>query len=640
MPSALKAQAQAVPDSTQLEQALDSVIYFLFTTQQPAQGARLLKPLMELTADQINGRHFARIQYCNYIAFRETGALDSAIVAGSRAKEAFVSIGDSLWTGILLRMVSQDYVDRAQYVSALQNLHAAIEIFTQLQDTAWLIKSRSGISTVYHQMREYDQGIAYGRRTEELAKFYASHTSNQNAWVYYMDVLTFIAVNYDDRGDQDSALSCYQQAENIAHLLPDSSYMGQVYGNMGNSLLKLGRYPEAEQYLKRALVINRQRGRHYNVISSQDNLGVLALKQHRLAEARHYLLDARRLAEELNNVERMKDVYLHLAEYYQAAGSNDSAIIFLQQHHGLKDSLVSLAALKELNALQTRFETREKEVAIRAQANTIEKQELVLERNTALIAGLAVALALLIVLWGWWRNRVRKQQEAELSQLQTEHREAQLTAMIDSQEQERKRFASDLHDGLGQLMSVLRMSVQRLADRVNVDVPDEPDDQTDPLQQSNMLLDSMYVELKAICFDMMPHALSIGGLQAAFSELASRVTAGGTVTLKLHAHLHEQRSSERVEVAVFRMGQEWTNNVLKYSKATAIDLELTSDAQELTLMISDNGKGFDPAILETAAGNGWKNIGQRAHLINGEVNVESSPGRPGTSFILNVPLSR
>ena len=289
-------------------------------------------------------------------------------------------------------------------------------------------------------------------------------------------------------------------------------------------------------------------------------------------------------------------------------------------------------ALNELNALQTRFETREKESQLREQASTIENQELTLERNTAIISGLLIGLGLLLVLWLWWRNRVQKQQQAALNQLAAEAREAQLTAMIDSQEQERHRFATDLHDGLGQLISVLHMQVRTLLG--NSSTADKS-----VLEHSNTLLSDMYTELKAICFNMMPHALNIGGLQPAIEELAVRVNSGTQITMELAFFMQSARHHERLEVAVFRMVQEWTNNVLKYSGATNIALDITSDATELTVMITDNGKGFDTAVLTNSKGNGWKNMQQRANLIKAELTVESQPGHNGSTFILNVPLA-
>jgi len=200
--------------------------------------------------------------------------------------------------------------------------------------------------------------------------------------------------------------------------------------------------------------------------------------------------------------------------------------------------------------------------------------------------------------------------------------------MVDGQERERKRLSSDLHDGFGQLISVLRLTLGKLGS----------DAENQTVQQSNQLLDSMYAELKAICFDMMPQALTKGGLKAGLEELAIRVNAGTNVQLQLDVYLGTTAVNERLAVAVFRIVQEWTNNVLKYAQAQQIEVSLTSDETELTVAITDNGQGFDTTVLEQATGNGWANIKQRANFVRGEVFVESTPSQSGTTLVLNIPI--
>ena len=233
-------------------------------------------------------------------------------------------------------MLAQDYVDRARYLPALEGLHRAISLFSALQDTVWLIKAKSMVATVYHEMRDYEQGVAAGKQTLALAKNYAMRSQQQQAWVDYMDVLTFTAINYDDGGKPDSAIACYQQAQAIAHLLPDTTYLAQTYSNMGNSLLKLGRLEKAEHYIRRALAMYELRGTTYGIVGANTNLGRLALPQQDPAGAQQHLFLALSLANRLNNVEKLRDVYLHLSEYYQTLANTDSAVFWLKRHHALK----------------------------------------------------------------------------------------------------------------------------------------------------------------------------------------------------------------------------------------------------------------------------------------------------------------
>ncbi len=621
-----------ITDSGEVERMLDKSKYFLFEAHQPDSAREILEELIARKKEVVHLEPYTTILYFHYLSWRDAGQMDSAIVAGEKAKEACEEKGDTLWTGILLRMLSQDYTDRGRYSDALQSLHEAIDLFKQLGDTAWLIKTRGGISVIHHEMREYAEGIAYGEQTLELARSYAQNADDPQAWVYYMDILTFIAINYDDGGDPSVAMKYYRKAEEIKDLLPDSTYLGQTYSNMGNSLMKMEQFEEAERYALKALTVNLMRGRNYNITSDYMNLGLIAMKLNKDADAQSYLAKAEEYAQRLNNVEKLRDVYSSQFEYHNKVKQYDTAIAYLQKHHALKDSVLNLEKIQVVSELQTRYDTRQKEAAILEQQNTIEKQQLTLERNTAIIVGL-VGLALLLIGSGvTWRVRVRKQQQQALQQQALEHRAQQLSAMIDSQEQERKRFASDLHDGFGQMISVLKLNVDGLQKGPETKRPHL-------FEQSASILNTMYDELKAICFNMMPHALTSHGLIPALKEFANRINASEKVSLQVNAFNVSETLDERIVVSLFRITQEWVNNILKHGNATSIEVQITGDNHEVTLTIEDNGQGFDKAILTHASGNGWKNILQRASLIGAQIDVDTRPGAQGSTFILNTPTS-
>jgi signal transduction histidine kinase len=76
---------------------------------------------------------------------------------------------------------------------------------------------------------------------------------------------------------------------------------------------------------------------------------------------------------------------------------------------------------------------------------------------------------------------------------------------------------------------------------------------------------------------------------------------------------------------------------MKYSGATRVDIQLVDHEHDLTLMIEDNGQGFNPESLERSRGNGWKNIQSRIQILKGEVEVDTLPERQGNTFIANIP---
>jgi signal transduction histidine kinase len=263
----------------------------------------------------------------------------------------------------------------------------------------------------------------------------------------------------------------------------------------------------------------------------------------------------------------------------------------------------------------------------------LEQNELTIQRDRYLKIGLIISLVSIIVIGLLLSNRMKNKQNLAIEQANTLAREAQISAVISSQEKERNRFARDLHDTFGQLISVLNLNLDSL--RESKPTPQQRDL---VFQASANVLQDMYAELKNVCFDLMPQSLIKGGIQPALVEFAHRINTSGKIFVETDFFGLEQRLIELEEISIYRISQEWINNVMKYSNAEKITLQLTRDESETTLLIEDNGTGFNPAKLEQGKGNGWKNIQSRANLIKGTILLDTVENRKGNTLILNVPV--
>ena len=94
------------------------------------------------------------------------------------------------------------------------------------------------------------------------------------------------------------------------------------------------------------------------------------------------------------------------------------------------------------------------------------------------------------------------------------------------------------------------------------------------------------------------------------------------------------------EISIYRIVQEWVNNIIKYSDAGKITVQITKDEQELTLTIEDDGVGFEVNNLTQSEGNGWKNIRSRSNLIHGGLEIDTTIGKRGNLFLINIPLEQ
>jgi signal transduction histidine kinase len=153
------------------------------------------------------------------------------------------------------------------------------------------------------------------------------------------------------------------------------------------------------------------------------------------------------------------------------------------------------------------------------------------------------------------------------------------------------------------------------------------------------MLADMYDELRGVCFNLMPTTLIRLGLIDAISEFVGRVNMAGKIEIEVTNYGFENRLEELSEISLYRVVQEWVNNILKYSNANTVVIQFTKEEDELTLTLEDDGIGFDTSKLGQSNGNGWKNINSRVKLLGGTVDVDSTIGHEGTILIINIPLS-
>lgn len=202
--------------------------------------------------------------------------------------------------------------------------------------------------------------------------------------------------------------------------------------------------------------------------------------------------------------------------------------------------------------------------------------------------------------------------------------------VIEAVERERKRIAIDLHDGLGQLLSTVKLNVSALEDQI------QPEDEQIYDTALN-LLDEACTEVREISHNMMPSTLIRMGFLPALKESAAQINKSGKIQVSIHAETYQAYPDESRDVALYRACQELLNNVIKYSGANEVIIKLVQTDSRLFISIKDDGKGFDTELLHSSTGIGWSNIYSRIGMLNGNVEVHSILNE-GTTVKIDVPV--
>lgn len=206
------------------------------------------------------------------------------------------------------------------------------------------------------------------------------------------------------------------------------------------------------------------------------------------------------------------------------------------------------------------------------------------------------------------------------------------------QEEERRRLARELHDGLGQTLTALANQLQRIHDDARA---------MSNLGLGNRLGDALEItrgalhDTRELSRLLRPTLLDDLGLEAALKWLARTLGERTGLTIEVHSNFGEQRLGPDQETLVFRICQEALTNIIKHSGAKQVQILLTHARSQLRLRVHDDGQGFDPAEWQTpekgGVSSGLRGMRDRADLFGGRVEISSAAGE-GTSVQLILPL--
>ena len=223
----------------------------------------------------------------------------------------------------------------------------------------------------------------------------------------------------------------------------------------------------------------------------------------------------------------------------------------------------------------------------------------------------------------------------ELEQNQRRQREL-VTEVIDAQERERKRIARELHDDTAQILFAQLLSITALKSS-----------RSEAVQQAAENLEPMTVEaiegVRRLALELRPPALDDLGVREAIADLIQRMGEKSGIAIVGNLQVSRERFPPEIELVLYRVTQEALTNVAKHAQATRVAVTLTRDEDRVTLVVEDNGIGFDVGAVtgrdERGLGLGLFGMVERAALVGGTLDVHAAP-RKGTRITLSIPLPR
>jgi two-component system, NarL family, sensor kinase len=248
----------------------------------------------------------------------------------------------------------------------------------------------------------------------------------------------------------------------------------------------------------------------------------------------------------------------------------------------------------------------------------------------AIVTMLVMAGAIILFVVFYQKRMIQEQMKRQV--MESEFQQKMLQAELESQETERRKLASDLHDSIGGMLSTIRVGISTMGRLL-------PDPQS--IDQTKQMLDDTITLVRRISRDLMPSTLEKFGLIHALNELCERFQNTSHIRISFHEKGIFTPLDKNRELMIFRIVQELLNNAVKHSQASEINVTLGVQ-DNLVVRVEDNGIGFDAEAIKRDAhgtkGLGLFNIDNRARLLGGRIE-HLKPGKQGSKTVLTIPLS-
>jgi two-component system, NarL family, sensor kinase len=557
--------------------------------------------------------------------FFDIGQPDSAKLYASQSLKGAYKLRLNVAAATSLGLLAGAYSLKNDFKNAHLNYLKSIKIYAVLNNQFAIGNAYINIGNLFQH-----QGIvAQAEKYYALAGiiFTKLNDNERKAQLY-----NNYGILYGENNELLKSEKYFEASTHIREKLTDQLNLANSYLNLGGINVLLKNYTKAEVFLKKSMLRFKAINNQYGQASCLTNLGQLNEETHNYTQAIAYYEQSIALSKTNNNMEDLENSLINISNVYQKKGNYKQAFLYNEELINLKDTIYKKSLTSQIAEMQIKYETDKKEQNIKLlhKENKIQKL-IVAKRNTYLVLTLGALLST-ILLGLLFYNRYKLKQETRLQSEIIKQQDLATKAVLEAEEKERKRIAGDLHDGIGQLFSVVKINLSGLLARIQLSNMD------DKLlaEKTIALVDESCKEVRSISHQMMPNVLLKSGLASAIKDFIEKIDKE-SLRVNLHTVGLNTRLASNIEIVFYRVLQEAVNNVIKHANASQLDIQLVKDGESITATVEDNGIGFDKNLLEKFEGIGLKNIRTRIEYLKGTVDFDTRP-YCGTAISIWIPL--
>ncbi|HEY4787185.1 MAG TPA: sensor histidine kinase [Bacteroidales bacterium] len=603
---------------------VDSLIEYMPKVKDSALTVRIFNKALQLSTSINYTQGMAESYDKLGVIKRNLSNYPEALALHKKALEVADNTSDKKLKIQILNNIGVVYRRLDENKLALDFHMKALKMAEELNDVKNICISVNSIGNIYISLNQLDDALKCFKRSLPLER------NRGNAWGVAIN-LQNIGYVYEAQNNLDSALYYYKGSLNYDIQANKIAGIAICYNSIGEVYLKKHEYERAVEYFNHALVINEQIGDKIYISVSYTNIGDAFLQEKNYAKAIDFFQKGLDIALKIGSKSQAQVAYEGLSKVYQNQKKYETALECYKKSVAYADSVLNEDNVRHVTLIYALYNTEKQQNQIK-----ILEKEKVASRLQMLILTILFTAIVVIALF-YYRNLRQKRKitqqelhlkEQKIRELEKHHQLLATQSVLQGEEAERSRLAKDLHDGLGGLLSGIKLTLSNM--KGNIVFPSES---VELYNKALNMLDSSIQELRRVAHNMMPEALVKFGLKDALSDFCNSLHSK-QININFQCYGDEKRVDPKIEISLYRIAQELINNAFKHSQATTLIVQLVQEENRINLTVQDNGKGFDTAILRTSKGAGIANIRSRVESLNGvfdfyseqnkgtEVNVE------------------
>jgi signal transduction histidine kinase len=555
---------------------------------------------------------------------------DSSLLFIKKAVDLSVRSGSPILISRAVQKLGDYYMSHEMYQDAVTCYIKCLRIEEYRKDKLRIASLNDNLGLLYYYMEVFDKSLEYHQKALAIYQAY-----NDIAGIAI--VLNNIGSLHSSRefcekrteeermADFNTALDFFQRSADQYSLISDERGIAQVNQDVAAVYNKMKKPEVALGYVQKSLEYYRKINDPEGIEGALFTLGKTYYRLKDYTRSIEAYRESEKIALEGKLTGGIQYLYEALAMPYYDIGDYKNAYNTYIKYMTIRDSVYNAEKSRQIIELETKYQSELKQQEImRLTAEKKQKNSLIYMLGALiLLLGFSVIYYIRLIK----KNRIIADQnirirEEKILQLEKEKQYLAARSVMEGEEAERSRLASDLHNGLGGLLSGIKINLSSMKENAVI-----THENVSSFNHAISLLDTSISELRRIAHNLMPETLNHYGLKTALEDFCSQVSPTGLPKIVLQFFGKEIRYSKELELTVYRIIQELVNNSLKHSGADRIDIQLFSEPERVSAQVADNGKGFDStAIGNEGKGKGLQNIRDRITALNGKFDLLSRPG--------------